>query len=155
MRDLRQASRQPDSARRVRSALGVFQKYADFDGFVHLTLYDHWNSLTALQIREFSTAFKAVLIRRITDQGRVMKRSAVVDWLVLGHQRVGDYDKTTVRVRTSKGDSVLSFFWTCNTQCRISDIELSGASLAVNYQGQFNKIIRDHGFDELLRRMQN
>ncbi|MDO8494579.1 MAG: ABC transporter substrate-binding protein, partial [Deltaproteobacteria bacterium] len=46
-------------------------------------------------------------------------------------------------------------YWQKGSRWKIIDVSIAKAGLVANYQGQFNKIIRDHGFAEVLRRLKN
>lgn len=49
---------------------------------------------------------------------------------------------------------VPAFFRELLRRWRLFDVEVAKADLVANYKRQFNKIMRDHEFEELLRRLE-
>ncbi len=139
---------------RIQMAQQIFKQYVDFDDFVRLTLHDHWDTLNDIQKMQFKVAFAKRLAQNVTDQVS-QKPSRHFSAQVLGEQPIGAYTKVRCRIHYGKRTETIALFWTHQNGWKIADIETSGVGLAGNYQGQFNKIIRDHGFEELLRRVQS
>ena len=54
----------------------------------------------------------------------------------------------------SVGLSLIWLYHGSEKKWYLVDLTISKSNLIANYQGQFNKIIRDHGFEDLLLRME-
>lgn len=152
--EVQQLQRLPLRTQRIQRAQQVFKQYVDFEDFVRLTLFDHWDTLTDFQKMQFKVAFANRLSQNVTDQvtDKPKRRFSAT---ALYTQSEGQYTKVRCRIHCGKRNETVTLFWTSHNGWKVADIETSGVGLATNYQGQFNKIIRDHGFDELLRRIQS
>lgn len=138
---------------RQKEILNVLQTYVDFEEFSRLALYAYWHTLTPFQKIHFMAAFSNRLVKNLRDNESRQTQRRIRAQLLNGNP-VGQYYAIKYRLQLSKRSETVTTFWIFHNRWRIADVEISGVGLAANYQGQFNKIIREHGFDELLKRIQ-
>ena len=131
----------------------IFQNRFDFEKFAQLTLEDHWKHLKPAQRRAFLAVFKERFEERVLDYFK--KEPAKFSVTVTKEGRFGNFRKVDCRWESNKKTGQFSLLWVLEEgkNGKVVDVWVSNASLVGNYQGQFNKIIRDHGFDEVLRRL--
>jgi phospholipid transport system substrate-binding protein len=117
------------------------------------TLGKHWKQLNAAERDEFMTLFAQLLIRVAFPQSAAFFRAlniAVTNERIRGHQATvstyvehaieGKIDIDYQLIRQDKG-------WL------VYDVQLDGVSLSRNLRAQFQQIMRQGSYAELLRRM--
>ena len=137
---------------RKKEGMILFHSHFDFEKFAQLTLEDHWRHLTSAQRKAFLTIFRKRFEERVLQYFE--KKPGTFSVKIKGRGKFGKFKKIDCRLQSDKRSGDFSLLWIRKRQdWKIADIWVSNASLVGNYQGQFNKIIRDHGFEEVLKRL--
>lgn len=133
----------------------LLSQYFDFRTFAQTTLQDYWLQLLWSERREFLTSFKEVFDRNIENRISANEIGTFSMRIVREEFRAGrKYVHCKVFYRGKSYN--ITLVWQ-NTQhgWRVIDVDMSGTSLSAGYQGQFNYIIRNNGFKDLIRRLKN
>lgn len=146
-----------DAARAARSqeVTQILSNLLDFQELSRRALGTHWDALTEAQRREF-----AGLLQQLVERNYQANLERVLDFDVSYTAEQQTADGTTVttsaRSRTERRQPPVEIAYTLHLQgttWRVFDVVTDGVSLVRNYRNQFNRVIAEHNFDGLLRRM--
>jgi len=142
-----------ESERRAAIRRVVGERF-DFEEMAKRALALHWRNRTPQDKKEFVPLFSDLLersyvkkIEKYTDEKilytgeKIEGNYAVVDTKVITKRNV----ETPIEYRLLKEDAG----W------KVYDVVIEGVSLINNYRTQFNKIIRENSYQELVKRMKN
>lgn len=152
---LRQEARGGNKAKLELRMKKVINQFLDFDALALASMRRHWSTLTDDQRAEFTKVFRELIeanyIRRlrknlsfqvtygqVARSGSQAKVPTVVEVVKKGR-------KTSTRITYKLGRK--------SGQWMVNDVVTNDVSLADNYRRSFHKIIRRHGFAELIKRM--
>lgn len=153
-RSVLQIVQQHDFAKRRQMGIDLLNSHFDFDTFAQWTLQDHWDGLSAEKRRKFLELFKTKFYESVLQR---LSRSTQKKFIlkIIGEYKTKEYTELKCLVRQDGRQTRFSLFWVLlGHQWRLADVTIAKANLVANYQGQFNKVLRDSGFDELLKRLQ-
>src|SRR5262249_28407747 len=125
----------------------------DFTETARRVLGAHWSQRTSEEQDRFVRAFVDLV-----DQAYLRKMDQYGGQrLVVGDEAI-QADEATVQVNVvqKEGDSMAIDFLmvrTADDRWRAYDVKIAGMSLVSNYRSQFNKIIRQASYDELIKRL--
>jgi ABC-type transporter MlaC component len=127
--------------------------HIDVEKLGRLSLADHWETLAQAKRDEFLTVLHNVLEQRSISNIRATREHFEVQY-----DGVDDLDGGEALVKTIlqvKNDEYYVDFKVepQGESWKIYDVITDDVSTIRNYRDQFNKIIAEKGFDELLRRM--
>jgi len=144
-----------DISIRKAKSLKLMQNCFDFQTFAHWTMNDHWDKLSSKQKEDFLTIFRKSFTEKILKKlASHSKNNFSVE--IVGVHSKNDIAEVKCLLKKNGKQGFFTVIWIRRSDSwSIVDIEVSKASLVANYQGQFNKIIRDYGFEEVLKRMEN
>ena len=134
----------------------LFDEVLDYDALAKGSLGDEWDARSAEERAQFQKLLTQ-LVR--SAYRRHLKKTANYEVEFLGEapSEGGVLVKTQARNRANAHEEPVSVDYLMHHvdgKWRVADIVTEGSSLVVNYRGQFKRIIKKHGFAELLKRMQ-
>jgi len=124
----------------------------DFDEMARRSLGAYWRSLNPAQQKEFVAVFTELLEKTyaknidLYDGQRVAYTGETIDQ---------DYADVQTKLLGKKGESytVAYRLHLVNGRWRVYDVVAEGISVVNNYRSQFNRVMANSSFDELLRKM--
>jgi phospholipid transport system substrate-binding protein len=150
-KELKKPEKESERKAAIRKVVG---ERFDFEEMAKRSLALHWRNRTPQDKKEFVPLFSDLLersyikkIEKYTDEKILYKGEkiegdyAVVDTEVITKRNV----ETPIEYRLLKEDAG----W------KVYDVVIEGVSLINNYRTQFNKIIRENSYQELVKRMKN
>ena len=126
----------------------------DFTEMGKRSLGPHWTRLSPQQQQDFVSVFRELLESAYVDQ----IESANGDKVVYGREQTeGDTAIVPTKVVTSKGEEVAIVYKLHQDggDWKVYDVVVEDISLVNNYRSQFNRVLANASFDELMRRLQN
>lgn len=133
------------------------EEVAQFDipTFARRCMIDHWDNLTQDQRAEFIAVFGASLSGRIERMiAKAAKRGAFS--YVIGTPTSGSDGVIAVPLKVRVDDVTMTFVYSlvrAGESFRLVDYAVDGVLLSRNYRGQFNHLMRKHGFEGIIERM--
>ena len=131
---------------------GVVYPLFDFNEMAMRSLGANWRGLNAEQRKDFVTTFTALLEKTYADQIDLYNGQQVV---YTGEAIDGDYAHVDTRIIDKNGQSYSVVYRLLKTPggWKIYDVVAENISVVNNYRSQFNRVISQSSFEELLRRM--
>lgn len=148
-----------DAARAQRSAevTRILSDLLDYEELSRRSLGPHWDSHTPEQRTEFVN-----LLRQLVERNYEQNLQRVLEFDVSYTSERTGADGTVVtteaRSRTERRQPPVEIRYTMHlvgNSWRVYDVETDGVSLVRNYRNQFNRIVTENGWDELIRRMRD
>lgn len=141
--------------RRSADVTRILSDLLDYEELSRRALAAHWDQHTEAERREFID-----LLRQLVERNYEANLERVLDFEVSYTGETADTDGTVVRTearsRTERRQPPVEITYTLHLQgssWRVFDVVTDGVSLVRNYRNQFNRIITEHGWPELIRRM--
>jgi phospholipid transport system substrate-binding protein len=124
----------------------------DFDEMARRSLGAHWRRLDAGQQREFVAVFTDLLEKTYAKNIDLYDGQRVT---YTGETIEQDYAEVTTRLVGKKGESFSVDYKLrrVDGKWRIYDVVAEGISIVNNYRSQFNRVMANSSFDELIRKM--
>jgi phospholipid transport system substrate-binding protein len=117
------------------------------------TLAAQWQKLDDKQRAEFTELFKRLLTNSYADKVEGYTGEQVQ---YLNERNEGDYAEVRTKVASGKAEIPLDYrLLNKGGDWRVYDVVVDGVSLVNNYRGQFAKIIRTSGYDDLVRQLRD
>jgi phospholipid transport system substrate-binding protein len=131
---------------------GVVYPLFDFTEMAMRSLGANWRRLNAEQRKDFVTIFTALLEKTYADQIDLYNGQQVV---YTGESIDGEYAQVDTRIIDKNGQSYSVVYRLHKTPAgwKIYDVVAENISVVNNYRSQFNRVIAQSSFEELLRRM--
>lgn len=147
--ELRKPANTLERRRRVRA---VANDLFDWQETGKRALARHWNTRTPQQRAEFSALFSDLI-----ERSYVRKIEAYSGERILYTGESIDGDVATVNTKlVSRSGADIPIDYRLQREgdtWRIYDVLIEGVSLVSNYRSQFNRIIQQSGYDDLIRKM--
>jgi phospholipid transport system substrate-binding protein len=126
----------------------------DFEAMAKRSLGAHWRDLTPQQQKEFVTVFTKLLRQTYLDQIKAYNNQKVS---ITGERRDGSYATVESRIVPQSGDSIDVNYrlHLIGDQWKVYDVVIENVSLVNNYRAQFNRVLVNGSYEELMRRMEN
>ncbi len=126
----------------------------DYNEMARLSLGKNWNGRTPAEKKEFVPLFESVLQRAYAHKIESYNNEKIV---YLNETNDGQYAQVKSKVITPKGDEYSVNYRLKNKDGKwvVYDVVIEGVSLVANYRSQFDKIIREKGYDELVRKLKS
>jgi phospholipid transport system substrate-binding protein len=137
-----------DMRLRRQKVKSVVEGYFDFEGMARLAVGRRWNSVLPAKQQEFAREFEKLLFN--TYIGDIEKFAGQ---RVTYRTRSEYQDYVVVEARVNYQGSPVSLDYSLyqkNGNWKVYDIGVNGMSLAVNYRNQFNTVLANGSFDDLL-----
>lgn len=149
------ALKSPDKAKERRELiLKAVDERFDWEELARRSLARHWRQRTPEERQEFTRLFKELLERVYMDkvEGYTWNK------ILLEAERIdGDYAAVEIKVFTSR-DRTIQIEYRMRkrgSQWLVYDFSVEGVGLVNNYRTQFNEIILNSSYQELVRRLKN
>lgn len=134
---------------RLRILEDLIGDLADFNEVSSRVLGKHWKEIDDKQKKEFIELFKKFLSRSHAEKMEKMAGEKV-DYK--SERLSGDYAEVITMVSPGRGNIPMDYrLIKKGEKWRAYDVIVDNISQVQNYRSQFNKIIRDSSFDELLQ----
>lgn len=145
--------KKPNKTEERRSALRrATDERFDYEEMAKRSLSIHWAKRTPQEKKEFVSLFKDLLERSYINKIESYSDETI---LYTSESIESDYSIVKTKIITKRNVEVpvdYKLYKSAN-QWKVYDISIEGVSLISNYRNQFNKIIRTHSYDELVKRL--
>jgi phospholipid transport system substrate-binding protein len=130
-------------------------QFIDFDELGNQALGSHREAISPEQRTEFLGLLRDLIETAYTT--RIKEHSGFkVDYTKEEINGEKAYVATTAHAKTGSGKLATEYFLhKVNGQWFVWDLVIEGSSLVTTYKTSFNKIIKQHGFEELRKRVKN
>lgn len=145
--------KKPNKTEERRSALRkVTDERFDYEEMAKRSLSIHWAKRTTQEKKEFISLFKDLLERSYINKLESYSEETI---LYIYESVESDYSVVKTKIITKRNVEVPVDYklLRAGNQWKAYDISIEGVSLVSNYRNQFNKIIRTHSYDELVKRL--
>ena len=124
----------------------------DFDEMARRSLGAHWRRLDTSQQKEFVAVFTDLLEKTYAKNIDLYDGQKVS---YVGETIDQDYAEVRTKLLGKKGDSYSVDYKLLRTgsKWRVYDVVAEGISLVNNYRSQFNRVMANSSFEELIRKM--
>ncbi len=124
----------------------------DFEEMAKRSLGAHWRRLDPQQQKEFASLFRELLEKTYADKIGLYEGQKVA---YTGEVLDKDYAEVDTKVIGKKGEafSVNYKLQRVDGKWRIYDVVAENISLVNNYRSQFNRVIVNSSFEELMKRL--
>lgn len=148
-----------DAARTQRSqeVTRILSDLLDYEELSRRALGPHWDQHTEAERREFVD-----LLRQLVERNYESNLERLLEFEVSYTGETTGSDGTVVRTearsRTERRQPPVEITYTLHlqgTSWRVFDVVTDGVSLVRNYRNQFNRIITENGWPELIHRMRD
>lgn len=126
----------------------------DFDRLGKLSLGQHNKKVTAAQIKDFQNLFRSLIEKSYLSKLDNLVTDYTMKW-DKEEAKGGEATVYSTVIREAADVQIKYFMEKTKGQWLVYNIVFDDLNLARNYQTQFNKIIQDKGFNELLRKMRS
>lgn len=132
----------------------VVSEVFDFEEMAKRSLAVHWQKRTPQERKEFVTLFSDLL-----ERSYIKKIESYSDERIdyLEEKIEGDTALVKSKITTKRNLEVPIDYRLLKRDNKwvVYDVIIEGVSLINNYRNQFNRVIRQHSYEELVRRMKN
>jgi phospholipid transport system substrate-binding protein len=149
--NLKAPSKQQERREKLRQL--IYPRF-DFTEMAKRSLGPHWGRRSPQEQQEFVRVFTGLLESAYVDQ----IESANGDKVVYGREQMdGENAIVFTKVQTNKGEEVAINYklHQVGGDWKVYDVVVEDISLVNNYRSQFNRVLANASFDELMRRLQN
>jgi phospholipid transport system substrate-binding protein len=124
----------------------------DFDEMARRSLGAHWRRLDPRQQKEFVTVFTELLEKTYAKNIDLYDGQRVV---YAGENVDQDYAEVHTKLLSKKGESYSVDYKLrlVDGKWRVYDVVAEGISVVNNYRSQFNRVMANSSFEELIRKM--
>jgi len=147
-----QGLKKPERAQERRKLLEkVVSARFSYEEMAKRTLAVQWQKLDEKQRAEFVELFKRLLTNSYADKVEGYSGEQVH---YINERTEGDYAEVRTKAISGKTEIPLDYrMLSRGGEWRVYDVVIDGVSLVSNYRGQFAKIIRTSGYDDLVDRL--
>jgi phospholipid transport system substrate-binding protein len=133
----------------------IVAEFFDFGEMAKRSLGQHWEARTAPQREEFVRLFTDLIERSYI--AKVDQHDAVAKMTFRSETVEGDHAVVQTTVPLPRGDPMPLGYRMHETSGRwqVYDLSIDGISLVVNYRAQFNRIIRNSSYEELVAKLKS
>ena len=124
----------------------------DFPEMAKRSLGSHWRKRTPKEQEEFVQLFTSLMEKAYIDR---IESYTNETFRYLREILDGSYTDVESRIVTQKGEqfTILYKAHLANGQWQVYDVVIENISLVNNYRSQFNRVITNESYEELVRRM--
>ncbi len=145
--------KKPQNEQKRRQALKkAISAIFDYGEMAKRSMGRHWNERSEAERKEFVQLFETLLENSYA--GKI--ESYNNEKIVYGKETVqGEYAEVKSKVVTAKRDEYSLDYRLMNKggKWMVYDVVIEGVSLVANYRSQFNKIIQNQGYAELVKKL--
>jgi phospholipid transport system substrate-binding protein len=126
----------------------------DYTEIAKRSLGKYWKQRTPDERKQFVNLFAVLLERTYANKIESYHNEKII---YLGEKVEGDYAEVKSKVISASHDEFTLDYRLINENGKwmVYDVVIEGISLVSNYRGQFNRIISEHGYGELIKKLQN
>ena len=146
--------KKPQNARERRAEMKkAIGSIFDYGQMTKLSMGIHSKDRNPAEQKELVKLFETLLENSYATK---MNRSDDEKIIYLKEDVEGDYAEVSSRVITEKGDefSLVYRLGKEGNKWMVYDVVIDGMSLVSNYRSQFNRIIEEQGYNELIKKLQ-
>jgi phospholipid transport system substrate-binding protein len=122
-----------------------------YDEMSKRTLAAHWQKLNEKDRAEFVDLFRKLLTNSYADKVEGYSGEQIH---YINERNEGDYAEVRTKATSGKTEIPLDYRLLNKAgEWRVYDVVVDGVSLVNNYRGQFAKIIRTSGYDDLVKQL--
>jgi phospholipid transport system substrate-binding protein len=131
----------------------IYPKF-DFAEMAKRSLGSHWQKRSAQEQREFVKLFTLLIENAYMENLETYDGEKVA---ITGQQQEREYAEVRSRIGTKQGQeySVDYKLMRTSDNWKIYDVVIENISLVNNYRSQFNRVVAQSSFEELLKRMKD
>lgn len=145
---LKQPDRLKERRRRLETVIG---RRFDYEEMSKRTLAAHWPKRSEAEKRDFVQAFREFLSAVYGDKIEGYSGEQVE---YLQERREGGYAEVRTRIVSNKVNLPMDYrLMSKDGDWRVYDVVADGVSLVRNYRGQFDKVIRESSFADLVDKL--
>jgi phospholipid transport system substrate-binding protein len=124
----------------------------DYGEMAQRSMGRHWKERSAPEKKEFVELFETLLENSYSGKIESYNQEKIV---YIKENIEGEYAEVKSKVVTAKRDEFTLDYRLLNKGGRwlVYDVVIEGVSLVSNYRSQFNKIIQNHGYGELVKKL--
>lgn len=129
----------------------------DYQELSRRALKKHWDKHSEAEREQFVGLLKQ-LVERSYRRNLRSTLGYQIDYLGNGDTRDGAEVRTRAQSKKNRREPPIEIDYTMipsGDGWRVVDITTDGVSMVRNYRRQFNRILKKHGWDELIKRMQS
>ncbi|HEY1267955.1 MAG TPA: ABC transporter substrate-binding protein [Candidatus Binatia bacterium] len=147
---LKPAAKQQERREKLRQV--IYPRF-DFAEMAKRSLGPHWNRISPQQQQDFVRVFTGLLENAYAEQIEASEGEKV---RYTREQIDGDSAEVFTKVITPKGEEVAINYklHKVGSDWKAYDVIVENISLVNNYRSQFNRVLANASFDELMRKMQ-
>ncbi len=128
-------------------------KVFDFEEMSKRSLGVYWRERTPQERKEFVELYRDLLERSYADKIESYTNEEVIYLEEKIENGTYAYVRTKI-ITTDKKEIPIDYrLYFTGKEWKVYDVIIEGVSLVSNYRSQFNKIIRNHSYQELVKRM--
>jgi phospholipid transport system substrate-binding protein len=150
-KELKKAEKTNERRVAIRKVVG---ERFDFEEMAKRSLALHWKKRTPAERKEFVPLFSDLL-----ERSYIKKIEGYTDekFLYTDEKIDVDYAVVNTRIITKRNVEIPIEYRLLNKNGKweVYDVVIEGVSLVNNYRNQFNKIIREKSYEDLVKRMKN
>lgn len=130
----------------------VIARRFDFAEMAQRSLGPHWRKLSRAEQQEFVDVFTKLLKRNYLDQIKAYQNQEV---LFTGERRDGEFAVVETRIVPRQGEPIAVNYrlQLSDGQWKVYDVVVEDVSVVNNYRSQFNRVLAQSSFSDLIRRM--
>ena len=153
LRDPRFKSAAKNKERRAQLKQILFARF-DFTEMARRALGPHWRRRTPQQQEEFVRLFTDLLERAYTDTIESYTDEKII---YVGEKQDGEYAEVNSKILTSKGQEYTIDYKTrtVGAEWKVYDVIVENISMVNNFRSQFNRVINNASYEELVRRLKD
>lgn len=131
----------------------VISNIFDYTEMAKRSLGKHWNQRTDSERKQFVDLFETLMESSYADKIESYDNEKIV---YTKESLDGNYSEIKSKIITKSKDEFSLDYRLSNENGKwmVYDVIIEGVSLVSNYRSQFNRIISEHGYGELLKKMQ-
>jgi phospholipid transport system substrate-binding protein len=126
----------------------------DFNEMARRALGSHWRRRTAQEQEEFARLFTDLLERAYADTIESYTDEKII---YVGEKQDGNYAEVNSKILTSKGQEFTIDYKThvVGGEWKVYDVVVENISMVNNFRSQFNRVINNGSYEELIRRLKD
>lgn len=129
----------------------IIDQRFDYEEISKRSLANHWKTLTDSERREFVELFKALLAHTYADK---IEGYAGEPIQYLDERQQHGFAEVRTKVLSARGDIGLNFrLMKKGDVWQVYNVVVDGVSLITNYRGQFDRVIRNASYADLVEKL--
>lgn len=131
------------------------EEFVDFDYFAYLTLQKYWESINESQKKEFKINYKALIESIYTKKFNPKKEISieVSEEVIWNDKKDKALISSKIKYEKSEVDLKYKFHKNEKDKWLVYDIVIDDVSMVNNYRKSFYKIMKEEGFNSLIKKI--